>query len=85
MISYVENCQKGLHGYVRDSLTNEPIKSKKYLLIVTMHLIQKFIQKLQLAIIIVQIQNGTYSITYSADGYYSKTINNVSISSNSNE
>lgn len=82
LISYVENCQKGLHGYVRDSLTNEPIRAKIF---INSHdaFNSEVYSKASTGYYYRPIQNGTYSITYSADGYYSKTINNVSISSNS--
>lgn len=82
LISYIENCQKGLEGYVRDSATNQPLKAKVW---INNHdnFNSEIYSKANTGYYYRPILNGTYSITYSAEGYYSKTISNVVISPNS--
>ncbi len=82
MIFYIETCQKGLHGYVRDSLTNEPIRAKMF---INSHdaFNSEVYSKASTGYYYRPIQSGIYSITYSADRYYPKTIYNVNIASNS--
>lgn len=80
LLLYIETCQKGLQGYVRDSITNQPLKSKIW---INNHdnFNSEVYSKSSTGYYYRPIQYGNYSITYSADGYYSKTINNVNISS----
>lgn len=82
LISYIETCQKGLQGYVRDSLTNEPLRAKIF---INSHdtFNSEVYSKTSTGYYYRPVQSGVYSITYSAPGYYSKTINNVSVYSNS--
>lgn len=82
LISYIETCQKGLHGYVRDSLTNEPIRAKIF---INSHdaFNSEVYSKASTGYYYRPIQSGIYSITYIADRYYPKTIYNVNIASNS--
>ena len=82
LISYIENCQKGIQGYIRDSSTNEPIKAKVW---IENHdaYNSEIYSKSATGYYYRPILNGTYNITYSADGYYSKTISNVTINPNS--
>lgn len=80
-ISYIENCQKGLQGYVKDSLTNAPLKAKVW---IENHDIfnSEIYSRLASGYYYRPLKTGTYNITYSADGYTSKTINNVTITQN---
>lgn len=82
LISYIENCQKGLQGYVKDSATNEPIKAKVW---IENHdaYNSEIYSRASTGYYYRPILNGTYNITYSAEGYYSKTISNVIINPNS--
>lgn len=81
LISYLENCQNGLQGYVKDSANNEPIKAKVW---IENHdsYNSEIYSKSATGYYYRPILNGTYNITYSADGYYSKTISNVIINPN---
>lgn len=81
LISYIENCQKGLQGYVRDSVTSQALRAKIW---VNNHdgFNSEVYSKAQTGYYYRPIMDGIYSITYSAEGYYPKTIN-VTIPSNS--
>lgn len=82
LISYIENCQKGLQGHVKDSATNEPIKAKVW---IENHdtYNSEIYSRASTGYYYRPILNGTYNITYSADGYYPKTVSNIIINPNS--
>lgn len=78
LIYYIENCQRGLEGYIRDSATNEPIRAKIW---VENH--DKFnsevYSKTSTGYYYRPILNGNYTITFSAEGYIAKTIPNIQV------
>lgn len=80
LITYIENCQKGLDGYVYDSITNLGIKSK--IRIENHDDTSSIIYSNNNGYYYRPIFPGNYSITYSSEGYFSKTIN-LSIPSDS--
>jgi hypothetical protein len=84
LIAFIENCQKGLQGYVRDSATNEPLRAKIW---VENHdsFHSEVYSKASSGYYYRPILDGNYSITYSANGYFPKTIDNLSISSMTNQ
>lgn len=78
LLNYMEQVLYGVNGWVKDSVTNLPVKAKISIAgydidsseIYTDSLFGKYYRFL--------IQ-GNYNITFSAPGYYSKTINNVAV------
>ncbi len=80
IISYIEYCQKGLEGYVRDSATNEPIRAKVW---VENHdgFHSEVYSKPSTGYYYRPILSGNYTISFSAEGYKTKTIPNIQVSS----
>ncbi|MCK9163053.1 MAG: M14 family zinc carboxypeptidase [Bacteroidales bacterium] len=78
LISYIENCQKGLEGYIRDSATNEPIRAKVW---VENHdgFNSEVYSKSSTGYYYRPILNGNYIINFSAEGYITKTIPNIQV------
>ena len=73
LLNYIEESQYGVRGVVTDSITGEPLKAKVYISgfdvdssEVYSHLPQGNYYRHLIA--------GTYSLTYSSPGYYSKTV-----------
>ncbi len=73
LLNYIEECQYGVRGVVTDSITGEPLKAKVYISgfdkdssEVYSHLPQGNYYRHLIA--------GTYNLTYSSPGYYSKTV-----------
>jgi hypothetical protein len=79
LISYIENCQKGLEGYIRDSITNQPLRAKVW---VENHdgFNSEIYSKTSSGYYYRPILDGTYTISFSSDGYLPKTIPNINIS-----
>ncbi len=79
LISYLEQVQYGIRGIVTDSCTGEAIKAK--IEIEEHDQDNSFIySSLPIGNFHRPIEAGTYNLTVSADGYHSKTIENISIS-----
>ncbi|MDR0971691.1 MAG: succinylglutamate desuccinylase/aspartoacylase family protein [Bacteroidales bacterium] len=78
LISYIEQCKKGLEGFVRDSLTGEGLKAKVF--IENHDSFHSEVYSLEEGGYYYRpILQGTYSITYSLEGYLPKTITNLEI------
>jgi len=80
-VTYAENALVGLQGYVKDSLSLAPIKAKVW---IESHdaYNSEIYSKATTGYYYRPIVGGTYNITYSADGYTSKTIYNVNVTNN---
>ncbi|HHT03213.1 MAG TPA: T9SS type A sorting domain-containing protein [Bacteroidales bacterium] len=78
LISYIENCQRGLEGYIRDSATNEPIRAKIW---IENHdqFNSEVYSKTSTGYYYRPILSGNYTVTFSAEGYQSKTITNIQV------
>jgi len=73
MLRYMEQCLYGIHGRVTDSVTGEPLEAEVVILThdhhgsaVSSHLPAGDYHR--------PIKGGTYEVTYSCEGYYSKTL-----------
>lgn len=73
LITYIENCQNGIQGIVLDSATSQPLEAK--IMINSHDDNSSFIYSNSNGYYYRPIVPSSYSITYSLDGYYSKTIN----------
>ena len=78
-LNYLEQCTFGLRGTVKDSVTGWPLKAEVYVLL----------HELDSSWVYSSLPNGNYhrllyagnySVRYSAPGYISRVINNISIS-----
>jgi hypothetical protein len=72
-LNYIEQCQFGLRGIVTDSVTGQPLKAKIF--------IQNHDRDSSHIYSVLPLGNyfrpifaGSYSVTYSANGYYPKTV-----------
>jgi len=79
LLSFMEASLQGIKGIVRDSCTGQPIKAKVF---VNNHDIDSSFVYTSLPVgnFHRPITAGTWSITISANGYQSKTFNNISVS-----
>jgi hypothetical protein len=77
LISYLEQVHFGINGQVTDSLTNAPIKAKVTITGYDMDSSEVYSDSL-FGMYYRMIIAGTYNLTFSSPGYYSKTIQNVS-------
>lgn len=79
LITYIENCQKGLEGYIRDSITNQPLRAKVW---VETHdgFNSEIYSKTSSGYYYRPILDGTYTISFFCDGYFPKTMPNITIS-----
>ena len=73
MLRYMEQCLYGIHGTVTDSVTGEPLEAEVVILThdhhgsaVSSHLPAGDYHR--------PIKGGTYEVTFSCEGYYSKTL-----------
>ena len=73
MLRYMEQCLYGIHGRVTDSVTGAPLEAEVTILThdhhgsaVSSHLPAGDYHR--------PIKGGTYEVTYSCEGYYSKTL-----------
>ena len=75
-LNYIQACLYGVSGIVTDSLTGQPLKAKVF---ITGHDFDssEVYSDSATGIYNRPIIAGNYNITYSAPGYYSKTINNI--------
>lgn len=75
---YIESMHKGFHGLITDQCTGQPIKAKVF---VNNHdADSSFVfSSLPIGNYYRPIYPGSYSVTYSAPGYQSQTISNLSI------
>ncbi|HWA06880.1 MAG TPA: M14 family zinc carboxypeptidase, partial [Ignavibacteria bacterium] len=76
LISYLEQVHFGINGQVTDSLTNAPIKAKVTITGYDMDSSEVYSDSL-FGMYYRMITAGTYNLTFSAPGYYSKTVQNV--------
>jgi len=78
-LNYLEQVNYGFQGIVTDTVTGEPIQAKVY---ISGHdLDSSWVwSKLPSGFYARPIFEGNYNVTFSATGYFSKTINNVSVS-----
>lgn len=76
LIAYLEQVQYGINGKVTDSLTTAPIKAKVTITGFDMDSSEVYSDSL-FGMYYRMIIAGTYNLTFSAPGYYSKTIQNV--------
>jgi len=82
MLNYLEESLYGVRGIVTDSITEDPLKAKVY--IATHDADNSHVYSyLPVGDYHRPIYEGIYSITFSADGYITKTINNVSVQNES--
>lgn len=72
-IGYIEQSTYGLHGIVTDSITGEPLKAKVYIEGHDMDSSHVY-SHLPMGDYHRYLYNGAYDVTYSANGYTSKTI-----------
>ena len=74
MLNYMEECLYGIRGIVTDSITGIPLKAKVFIQgydIDSSHVYSM----LPLGNYFRPIYTGSYNVTYSSTGYYSKTVN----------
>lgn len=76
LLNYLEQAQYGINGWVRDSLTNLPLKAKVTITGFDMDSSEVYSDSLFGKYYRMLIA-GTYNLTFSAPGYYSKTVQNV--------
>lgn len=76
LIAYLEQVHFGINGQVTDSLTNAPIKAKVTITGFDMDSSEVYSDSL-FGMYYRMIIAGTYNLTFSAPGYYSKTVQNV--------
>ncbi len=76
---YMEQCLYGLKGIITDSCTGNPIEAQVF---ISGHDVDNsyVYSKLPLGNYHRPLLSGTYSVSFSAPGYTTKTINNISIS-----
>ncbi len=74
LLNYIEQCHYGLRGIVTDSITGQPLKAKIF---IQNHDADSshIYSVLPLGNYFRPIYAGNYNVTYSANGYYPKTIN----------
>ncbi|HQI45653.1 MAG TPA: M14 family zinc carboxypeptidase [Bacteroidales bacterium] len=79
MMNYTEQCLNGIKGVVSDSCTGKPIQAKIF---VNSHDKDSswVYSSIPFGNYYRPIKAGTWSLTYSATGYQSKTISNISVS-----
>jgi len=78
LINYMEQAMFGFHGIVTDTLTGEPIEARVD--IIGHDLDNSFVRtSLPGGNYSRPVKAGTYDLTFSAEGYYSKTISNLTI------
>lgn len=77
LIGYLEQVQYGINGKVTDSLTNAPLKAKITITGFDLDSSEVYSDSL-FGMYYRMIIAGTYNLTFSAPGYYSKTVQNVS-------
>lgn len=82
LISYIETCQRGIEGYVRDSATNEPIRARIW---IENHddYNSEVYSKSTTGYYYRPILGGNYSVSYSAEGYKTKKIQDIQINNTS--
>ena len=80
-LAYIEQGMYGLHGVIADSLTGEPLFAEVY---INNHDTDssEVYSRLPIGDYHRYLYSGNYSLTYSADGYISKTISSVAITNN---
>jgi PKD repeat protein len=78
-INYIDQTNFGVQGIVTDSITGEPIKAEVYVLEHDMDSSMVF-SSLPKGNYYRPLYSGLYDIRFSADGYYSKTLQNVLVS-----
>ena len=80
-LAYIEQGMYGLHGVITDSLTGEPLFAEVY---INNHDTDssEVYSRLPIGDYHRYLYSGNYSLTYSADGYISKTISSVAITNN---
>jgi len=76
LITYLEQAQYGIRGAVTDSLTNQPVKAKVTISGFDVDSSEVYSDSL-FGMYYRMIIAGNYNLTFSATGYYSKTIQNV--------
>jgi len=78
-LNYIEQSLYGVRGIITDACTNQPIKAKVF---VNSHDVDSshVFSSLPVGNYHRPILAGTYSITYSASGYQSQTVNNIVVS-----
>jgi hypothetical protein len=76
LINYLEQAQYGINGWVKDSVTNLPVKAKVTITGFDMDSSEVYSDSLN-GMYYRMIIAGNYNLTFSAPGYYSKTIQNV--------
>lgn len=78
LIAYLEQVHFGINGQVTDSLTNAPIKAKVTITGFDMDSSEVYSDSL-FGMYYRMIIAGNYNLTFSAPGYYSKTVQNVTV------
>lgn len=76
LLNYLEQAQYGIRGRVTDSLTGLPVKAKVTIAGFDMDSSEVYSDSL-FGMYYRMLIAGTYSLTFSAPGYYSKTVQNV--------
>ncbi len=77
-LAYIEQANYGLHGLVTDSITGEPLLAEVTIVNHDTDNSQVF-SHLPNGDYHRYLYQGSYSITYSAEGYFPKTIDNISV------
>ena len=73
MLRYMEQCLYGIHGTVTDTVTGEPLEAEVTILTHDHHG-SAMSSHLPMGDYHRPIKGGTYEVTYSCEGYYSKTL-----------
>jgi len=81
MLDYLEESMYGIRGIITDSCTGDPIRAKVYANSYDQANDSSHVYSaLPVGNYHKYVNTGTYSLTFSAPGYNSKTINNISVS-----
>jgi len=76
LIGYLEQAQYGINGSVKDSLTDLPVKAKVTITGFDMDSSEVYSDSL-FGMYYRMLIAGSYNLTFSAPGYYSKTVQNI--------
>jgi len=81
-LNYIKESHYGFNGFVTDTVTDEPIAAKVFIQAHDKDNTEVY-SRPQSGYYARPVFEGTYNVTFSASGYFTKTINNVSVSQRS--
>ncbi|MEI6173410.1 MAG: M14 family zinc carboxypeptidase [Bacteroidota bacterium] len=78
-LNYIKESRYGFNGFVTDTVTDEPIAAKVFILAHDKDNTEVYARP-KTGYYARPVNEGTYDVTFSASGYFTKTITNVSVS-----